>query len=526
MIRLLGCKGVAILLVALALRLLWLDVKPPHFDEGVNGWFVDEMTRNGFYHYDPGNFHGPLHFYVLFVFQTLLGRAPWVLRLPVVLASTGCVALAIAFARHLDRRVCWIAAAAMAVSPGLVFYGRYAIHETWLLFFLMLTAWGIAEMWRYGSRAGLWTLGLGFTGMVLTKETYIIHAVSLAAAFPTLLLFEKLTPSSILPKARQIWKAGDALGVAAVCIGSVLFFYTGGFLDSSSLSGLGMTFVRWFQTGTGGETGHEKEWSYWLQLMGRYEWPALAGVAGSLLLWRRCSDRLLRYLIVAATGTLTVYSLIPYKTPWCLIVLIWPFFFAFGAAVIWMSERLDRWAVRGAAALLCCLSLALCAQLNYRDFAKEDEPYVYVQTLPDIDKLIQPLRTLVARDAKNFHLIGHIVIPDVHPLPWLLGDFTHVNIHGVGELPNAPDAAFILIDDTLIEPLEPRLTEPYFKETLFIRGNAAETSVLYLSQRHFQACFPGRSPEFVPGVSAKLRLLDLNEAPDTDGTVPADALDQ
>ena len=50
MIRLLGCKGVAILLVALALRLLWLDVKPPHFDEGVNGWFVDEMTRNGFDH--------------------------------------------------------------------------------------------------------------------------------------------------------------------------------------------------------------------------------------------------------------------------------------------------------------------------------------------------------------------------------------------------------------------------------------------------------------------------------------------
>ena len=23
-------------------------MKPPHFDEGINGWFVDQMTKNGF----------------------------------------------------------------------------------------------------------------------------------------------------------------------------------------------------------------------------------------------------------------------------------------------------------------------------------------------------------------------------------------------------------------------------------------------------------------------------------------------
>ena len=50
-------------------------MKPPHFDEGVNGWFVDQMTQTGFYHYDPTNYHGPFHFYVLFLAQTLLGQA-------------------------------------------------------------------------------------------------------------------------------------------------------------------------------------------------------------------------------------------------------------------------------------------------------------------------------------------------------------------------------------------------------------------------------------------------------------------
>ena len=62
-------------------------MKPPHFDEGINGWFVDQMMKNGFYSYDPTNYHGPLHFYVLFLSQTLFGRHIWALRLPVVLGE-------------------------------------------------------------------------------------------------------------------------------------------------------------------------------------------------------------------------------------------------------------------------------------------------------------------------------------------------------------------------------------------------------------------------------------------------------
>src|SRR5205823_9442942 len=39
--------------LAAFLRFLLLGMKPPHFDEGINGWFVDQMLRNGFYKYDP-----------------------------------------------------------------------------------------------------------------------------------------------------------------------------------------------------------------------------------------------------------------------------------------------------------------------------------------------------------------------------------------------------------------------------------------------------------------------------------------
>ena len=53
-----------ILGLAVFLRFFLLGIKPPHFDEGINGWFVDQMMKNGFYKYDPTNYHGPLHFYV------------------------------------------------------------------------------------------------------------------------------------------------------------------------------------------------------------------------------------------------------------------------------------------------------------------------------------------------------------------------------------------------------------------------------------------------------------------------------
>ena len=37
------------------LRFLLLSIKPAHFDEGINGWFVDQMRNNGFYRSDPTN---------------------------------------------------------------------------------------------------------------------------------------------------------------------------------------------------------------------------------------------------------------------------------------------------------------------------------------------------------------------------------------------------------------------------------------------------------------------------------------
>src|ERR1017187_3093442 len=78
----------AILAVGFLFRFLYLDIKPPHFDEGINGWFVDQTVGGGFYPYDPTNYHGPFHFYVLLFFKLLLGRNLFALRFSASLFGT------------------------------------------------------------------------------------------------------------------------------------------------------------------------------------------------------------------------------------------------------------------------------------------------------------------------------------------------------------------------------------------------------------------------------------------------------
>jgi uncharacterized protein (TIGR03663 family) len=496
-----GC-GAGILLIALLLRVLWLNDKPPHFDEGVNGYFVDQITHTGFYHYDPSNFHGPLHFYGLFVSQTLLGREAWVLRLPVALLSTACVGLVLALRPYLGTRPSLLAALAMAISPGMVFYGRYAIHETELLFFLLLGTLGLLGLWQKpGHRGALWQLGLGITGMILTKETYALHLATGALTLASLRIFNRFSPPA--PDTTPGWEPVPTLAAAgpvlATCAGLVLCFYSGCFLDFSSLPGLWETFLHWFHTGTAGASGHEKPWDYWFTLLFRYEWPALLGVAAALLSLLPGTPKALRALAFYGLGTLAAYSLIAYKTPWCLIVIQWPFMVLAGCGIDWALRRLDGWIAGTGAALLLGHSALACGWINFREATNENEPYVYVQTLPEIRLLVDPLRTLARRDPMAFHLPGYLVGTEMHPLTWLLGDFTRLHFHDAEHPPKTlADAKFLLIDQLLVETLEPKLAAAYFKTPLRLRGNSADSAMLYLHEETFRCFFPGRHAEFTP----------------------------
>ena len=499
----------AILLVATLLRLVLLEIKPPHFDEGVNGWFVDQMVKTGFFHYDPENYHGPLHFYLLFLCQTLFGRHIWALRLPSIMASLATIWLATRFDRFIPKRACLIAAIAIAVSPAEVFYARYAIHETELVFFLLLTTWGIASLWKFGERNALWAVGMGIAGMLLTKETYIIHIACFALTGLTLWAWEKVAPSPSAPVlSRQHWSQKDLASVSSCAAFLVLFFYSGGFLDPSSLKGLYLTYAAWVKTGTHGN-GHEKEWHYWLQLIAKFEWPAaigfLFGVGWSL--WEFCAglrnrgsvipDLPTRFLAIYGVGALTAYSLVPYKTPWCIITIAWPFFLLFGIAV----ERLRETLWKRAALVLCVpllgASVGFSIWLNFFRYNDDSLPYVYVQTTDDLRKLTEPLSEITSRDPAAFAMPGHILLESYYPLPWVLGEFTQIGYYNKEKVPEKMDADFLLVDPDRVEQVEQALKDTYFKSPFRLRSGV-KTGELYLRASRFREVFPEREPEFHP----------------------------
>ena len=542
-------------IVALAafLRFFLLGIKPPHFDEGINGWFVDQLVKTGFYRYDPTNYHGPLHFYVLMLSQTLFGRNLWALRLPVVLVSIACVWLTLKFEPFVGRTISRLAALAMAVSPGFVFYGRYSIHEVWILFFTMLFLFGLFGLWKFGSANYLWCAGMGLTGMILSKETYILHVLCAIIAVPVCAISNYLSEIEDRRPAKQTWNYVDLAVVIGTGVVLLVVFYSGFFFHWAGVKGLYQAYAPWFETGKKGH-GHEKAWYYWIALIARYEFPAFVGLLVCVFALR-FKNVTLRYLAIYGVGTLMAYSIVKYKTPWCIISFIWPFVFTFGAmtkiaplrfkgvtyrwfglvliggvlaAILysvttdwpstwdhvwpyWLAGGLgllllvliDRAMTEIFAALLLLWSLGHCIWLNYFRCTTDTEPYVYVQTYNDIYKFTDPLIRLAHADPRAYQLVGHIIRASPYPLPWILGEFGRVGYYEKDNMPDQLDGDFLLVQEDKIKTVEPKLHDSYYTAPVTIRPYQ-DPSKAYFNAKIFRGFFPGKWPDFTgatPGPS-------------------------
>src|SRR6266436_4599572 len=443
-----------------------------------------------------------LRFFLL-LSQSLFGRNLWAIRLPVVLVSIGCVWLALKFEPLVGRNVSRIAALAMAISPGFVFYGRYAIHEVWLQLFSTMFILGLLGLWKFGRLNYLWYAVMGLAGMILTKETYAIHFACAILAIPALAVSYALSRVPDAKPAKQTWTWIDLAMVLGVGAAAIIFFYSGTFLNWDGVRGLYLAFKAWTETGTAGH-GHEKAWDYWFKIMGpsweaggenftAYEPPMLAGLI-LCLFCQKFKNLSVRYLAIYGVGSLVAYSYVKYKTPWCIISFGWPFLFVLGAWVLLVRPKNLR-KVYVTIGILLCLSLGRSIWLNYFRCSSPTETYAYVQTYNDIFKL-KPLLTLAKRDPAYYHLTGHLIRSSVYPLQWTLGDFDRVGYYEGGNMPANLDGDFLLVQQDKIKDVESKLHGSYYTETLTLR-NYQDPSKLFLSAKVFKEFFPGKAPDFV-----------------------------
>ncbi len=495
--------SVGILLIAAFFRFYLLDIRPPHHDEGVNGSFVTGMISNGFYHYNPLNYHGPLHFYLMFLFERLFGENLFALRLPTALVSLLTVYWFLRFDRFFNKNICRLTAIVVSISPAFTFYGRYAIHESDLVFFTLLSVWGILGLMSKGQKQYLWALGVGVAGMIVSKETYVIHVLCLFLAWISAKILEHYLPSeSGAHRVVRHWTYKDLGKVSLSGIFLVIFFYSGAFLDIKGLTGLYESYVSWFTIGIV-TAAHKKPFFYWAYLMLRYEWVALLGIP--LSLWRiYASSKEMRTIGIFGLWLFLVYSVVPYKTPWCVMNLVWPFCFVFADSFDNVLKTKAKGLAQAALSTLLLLSGFRTASLNFWHATDPKEPYVYTHTFNDVKKLTGFLAAMAKKDPSNYELKGSIILSSSWPLPWLLRDFSNVGYYDKDHLPPAPDADFLLVGNESIYRVEERMEQKYFVESLRL-NSVQETSRLYLSADKFKVLFPGRVPEFVPKLALPLK---------------------
>lgn len=143
--------------VAVFLRFYWLELKPLHHDEGVNGYFLTNLFREGVYKYDPTNYHGPTLYYVALAFSKVFGLNTISIRSSVAIFGILTVFLTFFLKKYIGKIGSLAAALFLALSPGMVYISRYFIHEILFVFFSLAIVVSILYFIE-GRKAGVFAI--------------------------------------------------------------------------------------------------------------------------------------------------------------------------------------------------------------------------------------------------------------------------------------------------------------------------------------------------------------------------------
>jgi uncharacterized protein (TIGR03663 family) len=485
---------IVILAIATALRVYQLSLVPLHHDEGVNGNFLVHLVRDGYYHYDPANYHGPTLYYFAAIFPWLLrfifgipaqntyGLTTVAIRLVPVVFGIATIGLIFLLRRNLGTVASLSAGFLLAVSPGAVYLSRYFIHETLFVFFTLGIV--VAAVKFYEDPRPLYLILLAISAALLfaTKETAIVSVVVLLLALICVRVFlwlirggesaratkRKTRPSSLQDFAERAGGSGALTMWLAIAVGVFVvvyvLFYSSFFTNyPKGVSDSLKTFQFWSKTGKEAHVHRFETYVWWLLLQ---ESPLLfLGAAGAALALFRPARSFALFVGFWGFGLITAYSLIAYKTPWLALNFLVPLALCSGFAIQWLYERLAdvapqrRWLAAVAVILVAMGPLAGIVRaisekaqgktfipgyqtidLNFINYDNDNPYYVYVyaHTRRETHKLMEEINRIAERTHQGGQTGITIVSPDYWPLPWYLRDYSRVGYFGHMTTSNEP----------------------------------------------------------------------------------------
>ncbi|MDF7799717.1 TIGR03663 family protein [Pontiellaceae bacterium B1224] len=440
-----------ILFAGLSLRVPQLADRPLHHDEANQAYRFGLLLDEGTYEYDADDHHGPTLYYLTLPIARLTGVSSFeesteityralpavfgmllILCIPLLRSGIGCLAVL-------------ASALFVAISPAMAYYSRFYIQEMLLVVFTLLT---IASGWlsiKSGSRRWAVVCGISAGLMFATKETAVLSFAALAGAS---IICAILARASHLPLKNLV--------LALVCAALVAYVLFSSFLSNLNgpLEAL-LAFKGYAARGSGAETEHVHPWNYYLRMLTIYRFeggPRWSegltfglGLLGCVAIIRKKLPQntdigLARYIMFYTLLLTAIYSVLPYKTPWCILsfLLGWILLAGIGLASI-MNCCNDKITIRSAVRFVRILILLLFVypvyatyqlahRTVYRYAADYRNPYVYAHTSPDFKNLVNRIADLEAVSPKGNNLYIQVIAkPDsMWPLPFYLRKFPNI----------------------------------------------------------------------------------------------------
>jgi len=462
-------------IAAIALRLPLLEQRPMHGDEAVHAEKFRLLLEEDFYRYDRYEYHGPTLNYLTLIPAWLSSAGKltevteFTLRIVPVFFGVLLVLLLLLMVDGLGRTVAVCAAILTAISPAMVFYSRYYIQEMLLVCF---TFGAITCGYRYTRSKNIkWAL---LTGVSLglahaTKETFII-------AFDSMLLALVLT---LLPRTKNgaqrtaFWcgvKPSHFIAVVAAAVVVSALFYSSFLSNPNGILDSVRTYATYFSRASQNQL-HIHPWYYYLKMLiySRYDsgpiWTealiVFLAVVGFIVAMTKkglsgVNFHLLRFVAFYTLIMTVLYSVIRYKTPWCLLGFLHGMILLAGVGAVALVRLAPNVLAR---VLISLLLVAGGAHLtwqgylgSYKFYADNRSPYVYAHPTTDVFTIKQRVEEIARVDPNGNEMIIHVICPgkDYWPLPWYLRSFPNVGYWT--QVDNVKPPAVVIIASAKVEP--------------------------------------------------------------------------
>ncbi|MEE9165988.1 MAG: flippase activity-associated protein Agl23 [Candidatus Neomarinimicrobiota bacterium] len=454
-------------LVALSLRLPKLEDRPMHGDEAIHAVKLGRLLEDGYYRYNPQEFHGPTLNYVTLIPARLSGVRELkdlnetVLRIVPVFFGVLLAVLPFLLIDGLSLRAVIISSFIAAISPAMVFFSRYYIQETLFVFFTFGT---VISAFRYTkNRTSIWAVltGLFFGLTHATKETSLVVFSSMVLAF-ILTVSRKRTERGGAISFGNMEKVNLRHGAIAILVGALVsgLFHSSFLSNPEGFVDAFRSYGAYLSRGTQSDW-HIHSWYYYLKILlySRFGsgpvWSEgliiILALCGIVALMTKSgiagvSAPFGRYIAYFTLIMTAIFSAIPYKTPWNLLTFHYGMILlaGLGATVIIRSQKSYHMRIV-VAVLLTAGAIQLVRQTylaNFRYSSDPVNPYVYAHPRNDVIAVARRVEAVSRAHPSGEDLPIQVIWPgdDYWPLPWYLRSFSNVGWWNTVDesAPNAP----------------------------------------------------------------------------------------